>query len=32
MSLMAVIAKLRESGLLEPEVAAPELALHGFLS
>jgi hypothetical protein len=32
MSLMAVIARLRGSGLLEPEVAAPELAPHGFLS
>jgi hypothetical protein len=32
MSLMAVIARLRGSGLLEPAVAAPELAPHGFLS
>ena len=32
MSLMAMIARLRRSGLLEPEVAAPELAPHSFLS
>ena len=32
MSLMAMIARLRGSGLLEPEVAAPELAPHSFLS
>jgi hypothetical protein len=32
MSLMAVIARLRGSGLLELEVAAPELAPHSFFS
>jgi len=30
MSLMAVIARLRGSGLLEPEVAAPELGPSRF--
>jgi hypothetical protein len=32
MSLMAMIARLRGSGLLELEVAAPELAPHSFFS
>jgi hypothetical protein len=32
MSLMAMIARLRGSGLLELEVVAPELAPHSFFS